>query len=122
MEAAYRVELVKGCPEAGDDRIFEAALSAVCGFWLLSTLVRSLSRALEGDSTWGIGTMRQRVVARLEGFIATTEEFGQLPALRSIASRLLERLRDIWRETLPLPLYPALQTQRPAEAGTCSQV
>lgn len=109
METAYRKELVRGCPEAQEDRIFEAALVAICGFWLLSTLSRHLANAMEADRTWGIGTMRQRVLARLEAFVATSEEFDALPALRGTASRLQEILHEAWPDTPPLPLYPAFQ-------------
>ena len=109
METAYRTELVKGCPEAQDDRTFETALVTACGFWLMSTLSRHLGNAMEADRTWGIATMRQRVLARLEAFIATAETFDQLPALRGTASSLLEMLQAAWPETPPLPLYPSFQ-------------
>jgi hypothetical protein len=109
MESIYRAELANGCPEAEDDQIFGAAMTKVCGFWLLSTLGRDLARALEADGQWGIATMRQRLLARLQAFIATAEECGQLPALRGTASRLLSMLETSWPETLPLPLYPAFQ-------------
>jgi Phosphotransferase enzyme family len=114
MEAAYRVELVKGCPEAQEDRIFDTALAAVCGFWLLSSLSRHLAGAIEADRTWGIATIRQRVLARLEAFITTAQEFDRLPAMRGTASRLLEQLRGEWPDLPPLPLYPAFQ--RPSDA------
>jgi hypothetical protein len=111
MESVYRAELAKGCPEAEDDRIFGAALAKVCGFWLLSTLGRDLGRALEADRTWGIGTIRQRILARLQAFITTAEECRQLPALRGTSSRLLSMLQTAWPETLPLPLYPAFKME-----------
>jgi hypothetical protein len=109
METVYRDELGKGCPEAQEHRIFEVALTTVCGFWLVNTLSRHLAPAIEADRTWGIGTMRQRVLARLEAFIMTAEECDQLPALRSMANRLQELLHTTWADTLPLPLYPAFQ-------------
>jgi hypothetical protein len=109
MESVYRAELVTGCPEAQDDRVFEAALALVCGAWLLNSLSRSLPRAMEGDSTWGIATLRQRVLARLEAFVATAEEFGQLPAIRGMAAQLLDILQKAWPETPSLALYPAFR-------------
>jgi hypothetical protein len=109
MEAVYRTELAKRCPEAQENRIFDAALANACGFWLLSTLGRSLAPALEADRTWGIATMRQRLVARLDAFITTAEEGNHLPALRDVASRLRDALRKAWPEAPPLPLYPAFQ-------------
>jgi hypothetical protein len=57
MEAVYRTELVKGCPEAQEDRIFERALVSVCGFWLFTEPLplypafreRSFGQNIEGD-------------------------------------------------------------------------
>ena len=118
METVYRAELVKGCPEAQEDRIFEGALVRVCGFWLLSTLNRDLEHALDADRTWGIATIRQRLLARVETFIMTAEEYDHLPALRGMASRLLEVLHKAWHETHPLPLYPAFQTASLREEAT----
>lgn len=118
MEAVYRAELAKRCPEAQDDRVFEAALARVCGFWLLSTLNRDLARAVEADRTWGIATMRQRLLARLEAFITTAEECNELPALRGMASRLLKVLHKVWPETPRLPLYPAFQRGSSKERAT----
>ena len=107
MEAAYRKHLAEGCPVAQDDRLFEAALARVCGYWLLATLSRSLARAIDADSRWGIATIRQRLLARLEAFITTAEESGQLPGLRATAVQLLDVLRKRWPDTPSLPLYPA---------------
>jgi len=115
MEAVYRAELARRCPEAQEDRSFEAALARVCGFWLLSTLSRDLARAVEADRTWGNATMRQRLLARLEAFITTAEECHQLPALAAMASRLLKVLHKAWPETPPLPVYPAFQRASPYE-------
>jgi len=109
MESAYRAELVKGCPEAEDDSVFETALVAVCAFWLLNTLGWQLQGALREDRTWGIATVRSRLLARLETFLAIAGERGQLPAVRGMAERLLEVLRERWPEAPPLPLYPAFE-------------
>ena len=109
MERAYRAELVKGCIAAQEDKVFESALTDTCGFWLLSSLSRSLANAIEADRTWGIATIRQRVLARLEAFISTAEEFDRRPALRDVATRLLDTLRKAWPDTPPLPLYPSFQ-------------
>jgi hypothetical protein len=107
MESAYRAELVKGCPEARDDSVFETALVRVCAFWLLNTLGRHLDGALREDRTWGIATIRPRLLARLEAFLTIAGELGQLPAVRGMAERLLEVLRERWSEAQPLPVYPA---------------
>ncbi|PYN25949.1 MAG: hypothetical protein DMD99_06945 [Candidatus Rokuibacteriota bacterium] len=112
MESAYRAELVKGCPEAQDDRVFETALVRVCAFWLLNTLGWHLDGALREDRTWGIATVRSRLLGRLEAFLALAGALTQLPAVQGLAERLLEVLGERWPEAPPLPLYPAFATDR----------
>lgn len=107
IESAYRAELVKGCPEAQDDRVFEAALVRVCAFWWLNTLGWHLEGALRDDRTWGIATVRSRLLARLEVFLTIAGARAELPAVGDMAERLLEVLRTRWPETPRLPLYPA---------------
>jgi hypothetical protein len=111
MESWYRAELAAGCPEAEDDRVFEPDLLHACASWVVNTLGRHLEGALREDRPWGIATMRPRLLARLEAFIATAEEFDQLPAVRGTASRLLEVLDKRWPEISPLPLYPAFRKE-----------
>jgi hypothetical protein len=109
MEIAYRNELVQECPQAQDDSIFETELVTICGFWLLSTLVRHLQETLEKDRDWGISSVRQRVLGRLEAFINTSEQFVKFPSLRGLSGCLLELLHRRWTHTPPLSLYPAFQ-------------
>jgi hypothetical protein len=109
MEAAYRAALIRGCPEAQEDRVFETTLVSVCAFWVLTTLSGQLEGALQEDRTRGRATVRSRLLARLEAFIATAEELNHLSAMRATASRVLEVLRNRWPETQPLPLYPAFR-------------
>jgi hypothetical protein len=111
MENTYRAILIKNCPIAADDKIFETALVNVCGFWLLYTLSRHFKDALEKDLDFGISTIRQRILARFEVFIATSQEFDRLPGLRSTSSQLLDLLRQRWLDLPHLPLYPAFQKQ-----------
>jgi hypothetical protein len=109
MENTYRSILVRACPIAEDDQIFEAALFDICGFWLLYTLARHLEPVMVEDADFGISTIRQRILARLETFIAASQEFDRLPGLRSISSKLLDLLRQRWCDVVDLPIYPAFQ-------------
>jgi hypothetical protein len=111
MEATYRAKLIQGCPEAQDDRVYETALVIVCGYWLLNTLIRHLEETLKSDRRWGISTTRQRILARLEAFINTSEEFSKFPSLRGMSSRLSETLHQQWADTPPISLYPAFQVR-----------
>lgn len=113
MENTYRTLLSKQCPVAEDDQIFEAAFVKVCGFWLLDTLTRhgGLERSLREDFRWGLSTLRQRILARLEAFITISQEFNQLPGLRDTSNRLLDLLRQRWLNVPGLPLYPAFRRE-----------
>ena len=109
MENTYRTILTKQRPIVQSDSIFETALVKACGYWLLNTLTRHLEPAVRKDLNWGISTTHQRILARLEVFITTAEEFNQLPGLRGTASRLLDLLQSRWRGTPSLPDYPAFR-------------
>ncbi|HEY9643441.1 MAG TPA: phosphotransferase [Coleofasciculaceae cyanobacterium] len=109
MENTYRAILIQQCPSLERDSIFETALVMACGYWMLNTLTRHLEPALRNDLNWGISTTRQRILARLEAFITTAQEFNQLPGLRGTASRLLDLLQQRWSGTPPLPDYPAFR-------------
>lgn len=117
MEQRYREELIQGCPEAKEDRIYEHALVAMCGFWLLRALAWHLDDALKEDHDWGIASLRQRVLARLDAFALTSEEFSDFPALRATAGRLLELLAKQWTGVPHLPLYPAFQAKDTTREG-----
>lgn len=110
MENTYRATLRQYCSIAEDDKIFAAALVDACGWWLLYTLSRHLKYALNKDGDFGISTIRQRILARLEVFIATSQEFNRLTGLRSTSSQLLDLLRQRWSNVADLPLYPAFCT------------
>src|SRR5260370_39221368 len=70
MQAAYRAELVKGCPEAGDGRRFQTSLVECCAWWTIATVSWSLLGALKEDGQWGISSLRQRQLLRLDNFAA----------------------------------------------------
>jgi aminoglycoside phosphotransferase (APT) family kinase protein len=104
---AYRAELAKGCPQAADDTVFSRALVAACAAWLAG-LCSHLPRVAEADARWGRATYRQRITVGLGHFITVADEYGQMPALRDCAQRLLDRLRDTWPAgDCELPTYPA---------------
>jgi hypothetical protein len=113
MENHYRMELVRGCPQAQEDPVWEQALANICGYWLFDTLSWHLEPALAEDQSWGIASLRQRILARLEAFISASETFGHCPAVRAAAGRLLYTLDKRWTETESLPLYPAFHSLKP---------
>ena len=110
VEAAYRAELIRGCPAAADDRLFTQALGDVCGFAMLEWLRwLQLVPTAQEDHQWGLASLRTRVLARLEAFINTATEFDLLPHLCQVAEQLLATLQTRWPEVEPMPYYPAFR-------------
>ena len=106
MQAAYRAELIKGCPAAADDARFHAGLVEACAWWTIATVSWHLLGALEKDSQWGISTVRQRQILRLDNLAATAEELGHLEAIGATARGMAARLRELWPPEAEMPLYP----------------
>jgi hypothetical protein len=111
MEAAYRAELAQGCLAAQDEARFHAGMSHACAFWTISTISWNFEEVLKEDGEWGIATVRQRHLLRLETFAALVSRYGCLPALAETAINLHARLRALWPEVEPMPLYPAFRPQ-----------
>jgi hypothetical protein len=107
FENRYREKLLHGCPAAKEDAVWETALANICGYTLLRTIGMHLEDGLKEDSQWGRASIRQRVMARLQAFILTSEELHKLPALQAAARQLLTTLQMRWPETPQLHLYPA---------------
>ncbi|HXH22755.1 MAG TPA: hypothetical protein VNN10_12065 [Dehalococcoidia bacterium] len=109
FEAAYRLELMKAVPEAGDDAFFERSLMEAAGWWLITTSNQLLTRALRFEERWGISTYRQRLLFRFEEFSRRAAASGHLEALGAWAWLMHERLRARWPEVEEMPLYPAFR-------------
>lgn len=106
-ELAYRTQLSRNCVEAQDDQLFAAALVGQCGFWLLNTLGAHLEEVVREDRTWGIASVRSRIISRLEAFTAAGAEFERMPAMQRLAEQLLKVLRIRWPETEALISFAA---------------
>ncbi len=110
MEITHHRELAKGCVAARDDKQYRRAIVDASAFWLLVALVWYLPKAVDTDADWGISTMRQRISARLEAFIAVSEEYGHLSGIRRTARALSDALGKRWpSEVIGLSLYPAFR-------------
>lgn len=109
MEQVYRTELARTCTAARDDRAFEAALVQMYGYWLIGILAWHLPQALQEEETWGIATVRSRILAHLQAFDMASTGSNQLPALRGTMAALLDHLHKCWPNTQPLPVYPAFR-------------
>jgi hypothetical protein len=110
-ETVYRAELVKGCPAAADDTLFNRELVKACATWTLTSFefYNEVGTFWERDGSWGTSTTRQRAIARLELLAEATAEFGMLEALGATAAILARRLQALWPELEPMSLYPAFR-------------
>ena len=106
LELAYRTQLINGCPQAADEAIFQRGIVDACAFWTMMVF-RSLPKVMQEDQDWGIATLRQRCLARLEIMAAVDNEYNHLPALTVTSAKLASRLRQLWPETVSLSHYPA---------------
>lgn len=107
MEQVYRRELVRGCAAAGDVELFNRSVVEACAWELLRTLNVGL---LETDGEWGIATMRQRALVRLDRVSEVAGSVGHLERLGATAGKLAGALRRQWpAEADAMPLYPAFR-------------
>jgi hypothetical protein len=110
MEATYRTELAKGCPEAADDALFHRAMAEAGARWHIFHVIHRLPDALENDRPRGPSTLRQQVLAWIDAFAGLSEEFGHFPALGQSAGEMAARLRVLWPpEVQQVPYYPAFR-------------
>jgi hypothetical protein len=111
VEQIYRAELVKGCPAAADDALFNRELIKACASWTLSSFefYQEVGSIWEHDRSWGTSTTRQRAIARLQLLAEAAAEFGMLEALGATAAILARRLQALWPEVQPMEVYPAFR-------------
>jgi hypothetical protein len=109
MEAAYRAELIKGCPEAVDDERFYRAIVEACAACVINS--HNALTLLE-DHRWGISTTRQRALLRFDIFWKMTENYGHLKSTGATMQIIANKLRAQWpTEADAMPYYPAFRTQ-----------
>jgi Phosphotransferase enzyme family len=110
-EAAYRSELVKGCPEARNDDIFAQGLVGACITWALGfhQFLRPLEKMLHEDRTLIALSDRQRYLLYLNNAALSSAEFGIMPATGAILPALIRKLSELWPEAVEPPYYPAFR-------------
>ena len=109
METIYRTEFAQQCPEAADDSLFYPALLAARAYWTIATICWDKGGILGEDWTWGISTVRQRHLLRLDNFADAAEHFGEYPTFGDLSRRLAANLRTRWNLPEEMPLYPAFR-------------
>ncbi|MBB6050277.1 hypothetical protein [Armatimonas rosea] len=92
----------------GDD--FEEQLTLVLAGWVLLTLTWDWAGNWEEeDHTWGLVTLRQRHLHRLENLLARPPLVALLPGVAQVAAELYGILKTRWADLEPMPLYPAFR-------------
>lgn len=105
LERAYRDEAAQGIPGLDDDEAFHRALADVTLVWTLEALLWR-SRVESEDGTWGIASIRARILHRLNLVVATPGMRTSYPAIVEVIERLLTVLSQRWGD-LELPSFPA---------------
>jgi hypothetical protein len=110
MEAAYRDELVKGCSEAKDEKLFSCAVAEACVYWMIHWYqMDSLIKSLENDVFIVAATSRQRHLLRSQIVAQTTEEAGHMEAIGATIGKMATKMRTLWPEAANIPAYPAFR-------------
>jgi hypothetical protein len=107
FEDRYRSGIAGACPASSDDQQWARGLAVACAGRLIGSFNWLLPRAIDRNHDWGIATVRQRFVPRLEALVDVSHETGHLPALAALAERAIEALRQRWDpEENELPVFP----------------
>jgi hypothetical protein len=106
----YRAEIARVMPLAGDEAAYRAELAYVSAIWLFGCLSWHLDAALKDDSTWGIWSIRGRLLWYLQAVIEMTACQNVLPGINASARGWLSELQRRWPDSLPLGFYPAFAT------------
>lgn len=111
LEATYRAELAGSCIAARDDRRYAQAVAETCTHWMILLCHWfPMADLLREDREWGLATIRQRLLTRLDAVTVATAEARHLETVGELARALSGELHERWDgETEPMPLYPAFQ-------------
>jgi hypothetical protein len=101
--AAYREHFPGGTD-------FEEHLTLALASWTISSLTWDWAGNWEAsDHSWGLVTLRQRHLHRLENLLARENLETLLPNLASMTRRLHETLHTRWADLESMPLYVAFR-------------
>lgn len=107
VDAVYRAEIGSAIPLARDDRAYEAECAYIAAAWLFRSLDWRLGEALGDDKTWGLASIRGRLLWYLEAVVDMTARAGILHEINATAGIWLTELRRRWPTATSLGLYPA---------------
>ncbi len=107
VEKAYLDTVAGAIPDARDIAAFRRENAVATLVRLFGSLEWHLETALKGDSTWGIATLRNRILWHLQVAIEAMERAEVLPGSQRAAQAWLSDLRQRWPDVQALPVYPA---------------
>ncbi len=103
MDDAYRSELVKGLPLAGDDVAYGKAMATGCASWALVRLSR-LGIIADADQEPQVKLRRRsQIVHTVETCIAAVAPTGSFPTLMAWFASVIEEMRRRWPEARQEP-------------------
>ncbi len=110
METAYRAELVKGCPEAKDEKLFSFAVAEACVYWMIRWYqMDPLVNSLENDLFLVAATSRQRHLLRSQIVAQTAREAGHMEAVGATIGKMAAKMHTLWPRAADIPAYPAFR-------------
>ena len=110
METAYHTELVKGCPEAKDEKLFSSAVASACVYWMIRWYqMDPLANSLENDVFLVAATSRQRHLLRSQIVAQTTREAGHMEAIGATIGKMAAKMGTLWPNAADIPVYPAFR-------------
>jgi hypothetical protein len=110
MDAAYRTAFQEGCAVAREECRYREAFVEAAARWHIFHVIWRLPTALEGDYLRGLTSLRQQLLAWLDGFVQIVDLYGHTPALGASARALVRHLRAQWpAEVGEFPFYPAFR-------------
>jgi hypothetical protein len=114
MERAYREELVKGIPEASDDRVFDRAVVEACGHVVLTMIAElwqdaSSEWVATGASTPEREVRIQRLIICMHTFLHAAETLRQASPIRRTIQQIYDRVLHRWPRGELLPYFPVFQ-------------
>lgn len=116
VEAAYRSELVRGCPAAADDVAFGKRMVAACATAALGPLAwgRHLPFIVDSYAPLGAEHEVRLVVTRLRALMSLSHELGYFGRVAALAGDIVDVIQArLPRVDLTLPLYPAFRSSHP---------
>jgi hypothetical protein len=84
-----------------------AELAYAPAIWLFGCFTWYHDAALKHDSTWGMWSIRGRLLWCLQAVIEMTACANVLPGLNEAVDGSLSELQRRWPDSLPLGFYPA---------------